>query len=74
MSANINKKIHYNRHSLTNQTVTYCFDRPMDTRHAGQKYLELRARQGPGQGKWLLNQQHLPWQLRIGEEIICGAE
>lgn len=46
----------------------------MDTRHAGQKYLELRARQGPGQGKWLLNQQQLPWQLRIGEEMICGAE
>ena len=46
----------------------------MDMKHAVQKYFESCEpdRDQAGQGKWLLHQQHLPWQLKTGEVMIWG--
>lgn len=56
--------------SITPDSVKQCSQRPMDMRHAVQKYSEsLSAKQGPDwtrQGKWPFNQHHFTWQLRIG--------
>jgi len=48
MSAHINKKNALQKTQSHEQTVSYCLDRHIDTRHAVLKYFESRARRGPG--------------------------